>query len=218
MRLFVSAILLLAANLGHAITISTVPDWDGNQAGSPFGETNTATYGQTFRLYSADVIESFTFYLNDRAGEDTIDFEAYIYRWDDVNNRTIGDSLFTSAPMTTTQAPGYEEFTVNTGGVSVSAGKYVAFFSASNLFDGERGTSQMGLVAQSLSNYNDGDWVYMNNGDDFGRLSTHSWAEITTYDTAFTVQTSSVPVPAAVWLFGSAIAGLGWFRRASINA
>jgi hypothetical protein len=24
---------------------------------------------------------------------------------------------------------------------------------------------------------------------------------------------SAVPVPAAVWLFGSALAGLGWFRR-----
>ena len=27
------------------------------------------------------------------------------------------------------------------------------------------------------------------------------------------IQTSVVPVPAAVWLFGSALAGLGWFRR-----
>ena len=24
---------------------------------------------------------------------------------------------------------------------------------------------------------------------------------------------TAVPVPAAVWLFGSALAGLGWFRR-----
>jgi hypothetical protein len=27
------------------------------------------------------------------------------------------------------------------------------------------------------------------------------------------VSTSAVPIPAAVWLFGSALAGLGWFRR-----
>jgi hypothetical protein len=30
------------------------------------------------------------------------------------------------------------------------------------------------------------------------------------------VQVSSVPVPAAVWLFGSALAGLGWVRRKQI--
>jgi hypothetical protein len=27
------------------------------------------------------------------------------------------------------------------------------------------------------------------------------------------VMTTAVPIPAAVWLFGSALAGLGWFRR-----
>jgi hypothetical protein len=30
------------------------------------------------------------------------------------------------------------------------------------------------------------------------------------------IQTSVVPVPAAVWLFGSALAGLGWLRRKQI--
>ena len=27
------------------------------------------------------------------------------------------------------------------------------------------------------------------------------------------VNVSAVPIPAAVWLFGSALAGLGWLRR-----
>jgi hypothetical protein len=30
---------------------------------------------------------------------------------------------------------------------------------------------------------------------------------------SFDVTTSAVPIPAAIWLFGSALAGLGWFRR-----
>jgi hypothetical protein len=30
---------------------------------------------------------------------------------------------------------------------------------------------------------------------------------------SYQIRTSTVPVPAAVWLFGSALAGLGWFRR-----
>lgn len=33
------------------------------------------------------------------------------------------------------------------------------------------------------------------------------------YDIYSTIAMSSVPIPAAVWLFGSALAGLGWFRR-----
>jgi len=30
---------------------------------------------------------------------------------------------------------------------------------------------------------------------------------------AFTIEATVVPVPAAIWLFGSALAGLGWMRR-----
>ena len=33
------------------------------------------------------------------------------------------------------------------------------------------------------------------------------------YDMNFIISGSKVPVPAAVWLFGSALAGLGWMRR-----
>jgi hypothetical protein len=39
------------------------------------------------------------------------------------------------------------------------------------------------------------------------------WASSTGYDAVLTVTTSVVPAPAAVWLFGSALAGLGWMRR-----
>jgi hypothetical protein len=39
--------------------------------------------------------------------------------------------------------------------------------------------------------------------DDYGRAQAGH----------FLVNVTAVPVPAAVWLFGSALAGLGWFRR-----
>jgi hypothetical protein len=48
--------------------------------------------------------------------------------------------------------------------------------------------------------------------------SSHPDAESTLGHSAFgtyLVRTTAVPVPAAVWLFGSALAGLGWFRRKS---
>jgi hypothetical protein len=39
------------------------------------------------------------------------------------------------------------------------------------------------------------------------------WSSSNSYDAVLTVTTSTVPVPAAVWLFGSALAGLGWMKR-----
>jgi len=39
---------------------------------------------------------------------------------------------------------------------------------------------------------------------------TTTWAD---YEVAVTVSPTAVPIPAAVWLFGSALAGLGWIRR-----
>ena len=41
----------------------------------------------------------------------------------------------------------------------------------------------------------------------FGGLSTYE------FDATLSITAAAVPVPAAVWLFGSALAGLGWFRR-----
>jgi hypothetical protein len=52
-----------------------------------------------------------------------------------------------------------------------------------------------------------------------------SWSNLSSVDISFSVGSafevgvldniavSTVPVPAAVWLFGSALMGLGWFRR-----
>jgi hypothetical protein len=45
---------------------------------------------------------------------------------------------------------------------------------------------------------------------DLLRLSVSGGGSATTIDN---IALTAVPVPAAVWLFGSALAGLGWFRR-----
>jgi hypothetical protein len=38
--------------------------------------------------------------------------------------------------------------------------------------------------------------------------------DLNTYDIGIdNVVVNTIPIPAAVWLFGSALAGLGWFRR-----
>ena len=54
----------------------------------------------------------------------------------------------------------------------------------------------------------------INAGDTLGSNQTHADYQIKfAADVPFTVTPTTVPLPAAVWLFGSAIAGLGFFGR-----
>jgi hypothetical protein len=213
-RLIISTAAMLFALASQAAVISTVPAWDGVDWNGSFGERNSATIGQTFTLSTQATVESFTFYLNDRRNPDEIDFEAYIFAWDDSLKVVTGLSLFQSAAMVTTNNGGnggMEEFQINTGSVHLTAGKYVAFFTTSNLFDGELGTAYYGVTDGAA--YNGGDLVYLNHSDHFDRLWTHTWGESAGQDLAFTIQTTPIPVPAAVWLFGSGLGLLGWYRR-----
>jgi hypothetical protein len=52
-----------------------------------------------------------------------------------------------------------------------------------------------------------GDWLNLNYVEIFGTQMTYN------LDVDNIVVAAAVPVPAAVWLFGSALAGLGWMRR-----
>ncbi len=115
---------------------------------APFGEAETATYGQTFSVSTTSSMNGFTFYLDDALDPGVIDFQAYVYSWDDSLNQIAGSSLFASSAMSTTNnggADGFEEFAINTGGITLSAGQYVAFFTASNLFDAISGTGKWAL-------------------------------------------------------------------------
>ncbi|TDJ43312.1 MAG: PEP-CTERM sorting domain-containing protein [Gammaproteobacteria bacterium] len=213
----IGIILLFLVGSAQADVISTISDWDGSSSVAPFGEAETATYGQTFSLSTTANMNSFTFYLNDALDPEVIDFQAYVFSWDDSLNKIAGSSLFASSAMSTTNnggADGFEEFAINTGGITLSAGQYVAFFTASNLFDGDSGTGKMGFT--NADAYTGGNLVYMNNGSDFAALSSSSWSEwADESDLAFTVTTTAVPIPAAVWLMFSALAVLGWRGRNS---
>ena len=214
----IGIILLFLVSSVQADVISTIPDWDGNSFVAPFGEAETATYGQTFSLSTAASMDSFTFYLNDALDPGVIDFHAYVYSWDDSLNQIAGSSLFASNAMSTTNnggTDGFEEFSIDTAGVTLSAGQYVAFFTASNLFDGTPGTGKMGFTNDDT--YADGNLVYINNGSDFAALSSSSWSEWAgAEDLAFTVRTTAVPIPAAVWLMFSALAVVGWRGKKSV--
>ncbi|MBG1265378.1 PEP-CTERM sorting domain-containing protein [Nostoc sp. WHI] len=154
--------------------IDTTPSWNGTDSIIEFGEFDTATYGQTFTVGSDNILNDFTFFLNDFDRQsDVVDFAAYVAEWD--GSKATGSILYQSVPQSTTNAPGFEQFTFNTGGIGLTSGKqYVAFLSASNFFDGTSGLAGLGAILfQDV--YSGGDFVFYNNGSDFSLLTQNAW-------------------------------------------
>ncbi|MBW4492144.1 MAG: PEP-CTERM sorting domain-containing protein [Oscillatoria princeps RMCB-10] len=185
--------------------IDTTPGWNGSSDITSLGEPNTATYGQTFTVGSDNVLNDFSFWVNDvpSAGPDSTDFAAYVMEWDSANYRAKGDILYQSGMQSTTGAAGMEKFVFNTGGTALTSGKqYVAFLSASKFFDGVRGSSDVGWIGKNV--YNGGDFVFSNNGANFSALTSSSWDNWgfqntdMAFQASFSQASASVPEPSSM--------------------
>ena len=143
----------------------------------------------------------------------------YRNAWD--GSKATGSQLFASSQLTSTNnggADGFEQFTINTGGLHLVSGtQYVAFFSASNFFDGLLGTSGWELSASDV--YSGGNFVYDNNGNNFASLTTSAWdcgsLCLAGRDTWFIANFSevSVPEPSILAIIGIDLAGIGFTCR-----
>lgn len=180
-RLKQSLIALALATLGapaFAQNIDTTPQWNGTTFISSWGVPNTATYGQTFVPTGTQfALNNFTFYLQQQSGT-APQFQAYVYEWNTATSRITGNAVFASGVMTAPSGATYSAVTVNTGGVALQPGKtYVLFLTTSTITGQASATYRYGSLGNNTAIPN-GQFVFFNNGTNFGQLSTGAWSFI----------------------------------------
>lgn len=210
---FVMAGAALASSAASAATISTLADRDDSVFS--WGLPNTGVYGQTFQAGSDNVLNSFSFVLEDEGS--AVAFNALIFAWDTVNNRAMGPELF-RASGSTGGSGSTETITINTGNLGLSTGvSYVAFFQALDVASLDWGSVSGSDV------YADGDFVFLNNGSDESAWTNGTWsvtfprARDLAFELAF-AGGAPVPLPAAALFMGAGLAGLAGTRRAKRKA
>ncbi len=225
MRSLIIAAALLAGMPAIAANIDTT---DSNNLNFfPFGQPNSATYGQTFVPDATDgTLTGFSLYLRGRDSRNTgsgpLNLRGYVAAWD--GSKAIGPLLFASPTVTKADSPALQEFAFTTA-VPLAVGQaYVAFLSISALPVQPR--SLFGTPGPLAGNALDsGQFVFLNNGLDFGAVFTDDWLFIGRDDIFFKATfdprpvVPGVPEP-ATW--GLMLAGFGMtgiaVRRRKLSA
>ncbi len=192
-----------------AVTIDTTESWDGSSFTAPttvspflFGEPNIATIEQTFTVGSANILDSFSFWLDDVGGPgEVVNFSGFVMAWDGA--KASGSILFQSGTDTTSEPTGrmMEQFSFTTGGITLAPGQqYVAFLSASNVFDSVADAARNRYPNADV--YSGGELVFLANGSDFSKITSFARDRVNFYpsgtftpglDAAFTASVSAVP-------------------------
>ena len=180
----------------------TTPSWNGSSNIFPFGNPNTATYGETF-IAPADVtLNDFSFHIQGVAGVH-LSMKGYVYEWsgvlfdqgnDGIAGNAVGSALFSSPSSISFDGNANDTFqtvTVQTGGTSLRAGQaYVVFLTVSNPddFAASTGTTNWGYISgQHVASGGGGGYVFINNGSNFSALTAGPWDNFLDGDLAFTV-------------------------------
>jgi uncharacterized protein with beta-barrel porin domain len=175
-RLLSGVALLALSSPALAANIDTTPGWNGVNSVSPWGVTDTATYGQTITpLANQTILTSFTFELARSSGT-APQYQAYVYQWDRVNNRIVGTALYSSGFLTAPSGTGFTAVTINTGSIVLTPGQqYVLFLSTSKGQPQSAAAYNWGQLANNTA-YAGGQFVFNNNGANFASLSTSTWS------------------------------------------
>jgi hypothetical protein len=151
-------------------TINTIPAWDGSSYVFPFGQPQTATYGQVITARSGtNRLDSFRFIVN---LDPSIKFRGYVYEWDASAQRAKGIARWSGTTRHTSAAT-WQPVTLQTGGLRLVPGRqYVVFLSVSEIPQAD----QTGIFAQPQEQdlYRGVAFVYFNNSD-ASEWTTQPW-------------------------------------------
>jgi len=206
--LFLAALLLLAVS---AFANTEYNNFTGySDYWHPFGNPNTATYGEVFTAPSGSDtnLASFSFYMGSAAAPGDIITGAYIATW---TGSHAGTLLYDSGSFDYDNA-GDEKLTWNPNVAVTPNQQYVMFLSVSKYYGQSAGEA---YVSQGTQINGLNGFAYYNNSGNFNSLFTNNWdANGLTPNWAVDLQfNSSVPEPGSLVLMGSGVLGLAGILR-----
>jgi uncharacterized protein with beta-barrel porin domain len=170
------ATLALRASPATAQNINTIGAWDGVSNVTPWDTTITETIGQTITPTSGQTkMSSFAFEVGETSGTTPMEFQAFVYQWNNGTRSISGPALFTSAVMTAPASLSYQLVSINTGSLALTSGvQYVLFFTTTSVTQASNAEYQFGHAPDSA--YPAGTIVYSGSGQ-FSDLSSNPWGE-----------------------------------------